>query len=151
MRQLELGLSTVKDYEHVIQGLLGRTTVISKRKFNREVGKSDSAFIVVGKKLTDLTRFSLENARLQKSYASFQALVLLSYCQFLQKRNVSEAAIDELVQHVTNIRERDRKTLRDTIPWIHRLILGLIRNGWSLPPATELFCISMLQRSQYRS
>lgn len=71
-------------------------------------------------------------------------LILLSYCELLRHKGVSDKAIDELIQTITEIRERDRKALLDTIPWIHQLIVELVHRGWTLHRATELFYISML-------
>jgi hypothetical protein len=143
-RQSELGLNTVEKYEDVIQGFSRRAYVISKRESCKELRESDGKLIVVGKKLAFLTRLSLDNADLQRSFAYFHVLILLSYCELLRQKGVSDEAIDELIQTIAHIRERDRKALLDTIPWIHQLIVQLIHSGWTLQRATELFFISML-------
>lgn len=143
-RQLELGLNTVEKYEHVIQGLSRRAYVVSKRECCKELGHSGGELIVVGKNLALLTKSSLENVDLQRSFAYFHVLILLSYCELLRQKGVSNESIDELIQTVTEIRERDRKALLDTVPWIHQLIVELVQRGWTLHRATELFFISML-------
>jgi hypothetical protein len=99
---------------------------------------------MVGQSLASLTSSSLKNAALQKSFAYFQVLIFLSYCEFLRQKKVSYEVIDKLIQTITNIRERDRKALLDSIVWIHHLVVELVRTGWSLYRATELFFISML-------
>lgn len=104
---------------------------------------------MVGKNLAVLTKSSLENANIQRSFAYFQVLILLSYCEFLRRKNVSYEAIDKLIQDITDIREIGRRALLDTIPWIHRLIVELVRKGWALHRATELFFISMLSSSRH--
>lgn len=143
-RQSELGLNTVEKYEDVIQGFSRRAYVVSKRECCKGLGESDGELIVVGKKLALLTKSSLENVDLQRSFAYFHVLILLSYCEILRQKGVSDEAIDELIQTITEIRERDRKALLDTIPWIHQLIIELVHRGWTLHRATELFFISML-------
>lgn len=143
-RQSELGLNTVEKYEDVIQGFSRRAHVVSKRERCKELGESDGELIVVGKKLALLTRSSLENVDLQRSFAYFHVLILLSYCELLRQKGVSNQVIDELIQTITQIRERDRKALLNTIPWIHQLIVELVHSGWTLQRATELFFISML-------
>ena len=150
-RQLELGLNTVEKYERVIWDFPRHAHVVCKREYNKEPGESDSKLIVMGKKLAILTRSSLDNVDLQRSFAYFQVLILLSYCEFLRQKGVSDQVIDELIQTITDTRERNRKMLLDTIPWIHRLVVELVKKGWTLYRATELFFISMLWKSDFRS
>jgi hypothetical protein len=118
-RQLELGLNTVEKYEHVIQGFSRRAYVVSKRECCKELGQSDGELIVVGKNLALLTKSSLENVDLQRSFAYFHVLILLSYYELLRQKGVSNEAIDELIQTVTEIRERNWKALLDTVLWIY--------------------------------
>jgi hypothetical protein len=134
----------VEKYEDVIQGFSRRAYVVSKRECYKELGQSDGVLIVVGKKLALLTKSSLENVDLQRSFAYFHVLILLSYCELLRQKGVSDEAIDGLIQTVTEIRERDRKALLDAILWIHQLIVELVHRGWTLYRATELFFISVL-------
>ncbi|KAH8692571.1 hypothetical protein GQ44DRAFT_733996 [Phaeosphaeriaceae sp. PMI808] len=146
-RQLELGLNTVEKYEHVIQGFSRRAHAVSKREYCKELGQSGGELIVVGKSLALLTKSSLENVDLQRSFAYFHVLILLSYCELLRQKGVSDEAIDELIQTVTDIRERDRKALLDTVPWIHQLIVELVQRGWTLHRATELFFLNAISIS----
>ncbi|KAI9652869.1 MAG: hypothetical protein M1821_007787 [Bathelium mastoideum] len=146
-RQLELGLNTVEKYEHVIQGFSRRAYVVFQRECCKEFGQSDGELIVVGKNLALLTKSSLENVDLQRSFAYFHVLILLSYCELLRQKGVSNEAIDELIQTVTEIRERDRHALLDTVPWIHQLIVELVQRGWTLHRATELFFINAMSIS----
>ena len=140
-RQLALGLNTVEKYEDVVQGLSRRAHIVSE---GEKPAKLDGALIVVGKNLAHLTRSSLEKAGLQRSFAYFHVLILLSFCELLRRKGFSDQMIDELVQTSTKMGESHRKALLDTIPWIHQLIVELVRCGWTLQRATELFFISML-------
>ncbi|KAF2744351.1 hypothetical protein M011DRAFT_171443 [Sporormia fimetaria CBS 119925] len=142
-RQARLGLNTVQEYEDVVKGFCSRAYIMEHWN---EPGGSGSGLIALGKHLANLTKASLENANLLRSFAYFQVLILLSYCEFLRQKGVSEHTIDELIQPV-RARERDRRTLLDTIPRIHRLIVDLVRRGWTLYRATELFFISMLNEA----
>jgi hypothetical protein len=86
---------------------------VSRRECCKELGESDGELIVVGKKLALLTKSSLENVDLQRSFAYFHVLILLSYCELLRQKGIFDEAIDELIQTIAEIRERDRKALLD--------------------------------------
>ncbi|KAF2191261.1 hypothetical protein K469DRAFT_367754 [Zopfia rhizophila CBS 207.26] len=146
-RQTELGLRTAQEYEEVIQGLTRRSHVGLKGEPHKERRQSDNELVAVGKGLARLTRSSLANANLQRSFAYFQALILLSYCEFLRRKDFPYEKIDQLIQIITDIRERDRKMLLDSIPWINGLIAHLARNGWTVHRATELFFINAVSIS----
>jgi hypothetical protein len=143
-KQSQLKLDTVEEYEHVIQGFLGRSHTVFTTKSSENPGELGSELVVVGRKLAILTKGSLDHMELQKSFSHFQILILLSYCEFLRQKGVSSEIIDELVQTATNKRKQDRNALLATIPWIHKLIVELVKRGWRIHRATELFFLSML-------
>lgn len=92
-----------------------------------------------------LTRDSLTNAKLQRSFATFQALILLSYCQVLRKRGVSYETVDRIMQHVAGS-EYDRRRLLESAPWINGLIVALVSSGWTIYRATELFFLGLFSK-----
>lgn len=144
-RQCELGLITAEHYEYVVRSLSCRSDISFKGAHREQNSEAESDLVVVvGKRLADLTKASLNNLHLQRSFAYFQVLLLLSYCEFLLQKGISVDVVDELVQTITDLRERDRRELLKSIPWIHKLINALVRRGWTVFRATELFFLSML-------
>jgi hypothetical protein len=144
-KQRELGLNTTQEYEHVVRGLTCRTLAGSKWESHEEQEQSDNKLVAIGKGLASLTKSSLRNEGLQRSFAYFQALILLSYCEFLRQKGVPYEIIDELIRTVADIRESDRKSLLNTIKWINNtFIVDLVRKGWTIYRATELLFISKL-------
>lgn len=148
-RQSKLGLNTAEEYEDVIRRFSRSACVASKKEYFKELGDLSDELITVGERLATLTKSSLENSHLQRSFAYFQVLILLSYCEILRQKGISGKAIDGLIQTITQMRENDRKSLLDTVPWIHQLIVELVRRGWTLYRATELFFLSMLRISDF--
>jgi hypothetical protein len=110
-RQTELNLNTVEQYEEVIRAFTCRANVIPKREPKEGDRQSENELVVVGEVLALLTKSSLTNAKLQRSFANFQALILLSYCAFLRKRGIPYETLDQIIQHITNAREFDRRIL----------------------------------------
>lgn len=142
-RQRELGLETVEDYEYVVQSLACRSGVSltsTHRGLNKEV--ESPLIVVIGRKLANLTKAALKNLQLQKSFAYFQFLLLLSYCEFLLKEGISNTVVDEIIKSITDVRQRDREELLKAVPWIHKLINALVSQGWTVFRATELFFLS---------
>jgi hypothetical protein len=150
-RQKKLELITPQQYENVIRGLTSRSVGGSNWEF-REGLADDNELVAVGKRLASLTKSSIANTCLQKSCAFFQALILLSYCEFLKQKGVVEQVVDELVRTITDTRGRDRKSLLSTVKWINNtLIVKMIRKGWTIYRATELLFISITPHPDYRS
>ena len=85
------------------------------------------------------------NAKLQKAFATFQALILLSYCEVLRKRDVPQDTLDTIIQHISG-RERDRRTLLDSALWLNGVIVALVSHGWTIYRATELFFIGVFSK-----
>ena len=141
-RQAELDLNTVEQYEQIIRAFTDRTNITTERKLCHGDGHSDDQLIDLANRFALLTKSSFSNANLQRSFASFQVLILLSYCEVLRKRGVSYEAIDPIIQHVAG-RELSRRRLLDSAPWINGLIFELVSHGWTIYRATELFFISM--------
>ena len=144
-RQTELGLNTVEQYEDVIRAFTDRTNVAVKRKPCQGDGHSEHELVNLAERLALLTRDSLRNAKIQRSFATFQALILLSYCEVLRKRDVPYETVDRIIQHFAG-REYDRRSLLDSAVWISRIIVDLVSHGWTIYRATELFFIGVFSK-----
>ena len=144
-RQTELELDTVEQYEQAIRAFTSRTNLIIKRGPYHGDGHSEHELVDLAEKFALLTRDSLANARLQKSFATFQALILLSYCEVLRKRGIPYTSLDRIVQKIA-LSDTDRNSLLGSGPWIHSIIVNLVNNGWTIFRATELFFISICSK-----
>ena len=91
-----------------------------------------------------LAKSSLARADVSKAWSSFQALVVLSLCQVLERKSVATDTIDEIARHITESRVGTRLRLRRSAVWINGFITELIKRGWNIGRATELFFISAL-------
>jgi len=141
-RQTELELNTVEQYEQAIRAFTDRTNVIVERQPYQGDGHPDHELVNLAERYALLTRDSLTNAKLQKSFATFQALILLSYCRVLRKRGVLQETLDPIIQHIGG-REYDRRRLLDSALWINGVIVALVSHGWTIYRATELFFIGV--------
>jgi hypothetical protein len=63
--------------------------VIVKRESHQGDGHSENELVDLAEQLALLTKDSLVHAKLQRSFARFQALILLSHCEFLGKKGDS--------------------------------------------------------------
>ncbi|KAL6714255.1 hypothetical protein ACLMJK_007678 [Lecanora helva] len=140
-KQTELLLNTVEQYEQAIQAITARTNVMVEKETSRAIGHSEHELVNLAERFALLTKDSLTNAKLQRSFAMFQALVLLSYCQVLRKRGVSYETVDRIMHHVTD-REWDRRRLLEGALCTNGLIVALVSSGWTIYRATELFFLS---------
>jgi hypothetical protein len=118
-------------------------TVDAKEEPSQKYLESENELVIIGVKLALLADSSLENEVLQKSFSYFQALLLLSYCGLLEKRGVLYETVDRITQYVSCFREMDRRRLRSQALRINLLIHELVKGGWTIYRATELFFISM--------
>ena len=144
-RQTELELNTLEQYEEVIRAFTDRSNVIVKGEPHQGNGNSKNELVDLAERFALLTRDSLTNAKLQRSFAKFQALILLSYCEVLRKRDVPYDTIDRIIQHIAG-RERDRRRLLDSALWINGVVVDLVSHGWTIYRATELFFIGVLSK-----
>ena len=144
-RQTELELNTVEQYEQAIRAFTDRPNVIVERQPYQGDGHSEHELVNLAERYALLIRESLTNAKLQKSFATFQALILLSYCEVLRKRDVPYETVDRIIQHVAG-RESDRRRLLDSASWINGLIVTLVSYGWTICRATELFFIGVFSK-----
>lgn len=142
-RQVELGLKTVEQYEGVIRAFGNRANI--KTEASQGDGHSQNELVNVAERLALLTRDSLANANLQRSFALFQALILLSYCEVLRRKDVPYETVDGIIRHIAE-KESDRKKLLASALWINDIINKLVSNGWTIYRATELFFISMFSK-----
>ena len=87
-------MSEAKNYEVIIQFLTKFKNVNILEMFIQEYSTSENDFVAIEMKLVVLTNFSLKKKNFQKFFFYFQALFLLSYCEFLEKRKMSYETID---------------------------------------------------------
>ena len=67
----------------------------SRRHPAKEVDIMRMNLFELAKRFTLLTKSSLPDAKLRKSFANFQALILLSHCEVLRKRGIAYETIDQ--------------------------------------------------------
>ena len=155
-RQIELGLCTVEQYKKVIQIFVGRPRANVKELCERDLC-SENELVAIAMKLVDSsfdegapsiasTDPLFENKALLKVFSYFQALLLLSFCTVLQTRGIPDETIDRITKQFAAFREKDRRRLRIHAVKINGLINKLVRCGWSIYQATELFFISMFSK-----
>lgn len=142
-KQVEAGLSDAETYEDVVRALTGHGSIKSSAILHAETPHTSNALISLTFRMAALTKASLTNSNLQRSFSNFQALILLSICAVLEKRGVTYTVIDEIIQQITDAGEEDRKRFRRGAVWINGLIAQLVDKGWRLDRATELFFLSM--------
>lgn len=138
-------MNTVEQYEEVIRAFTDRTNAIVKREPHQGDGHSENELVDLAERFALLTKDSLTNAKLQRSFARFQALILLSYCEVLRKTGVPYDTIDRIIQHITD-RECDRRRLLESALWINSIIDDLVSHGWTIYRATELFFIGAFSK-----
>ena len=144
-RQTELDLNTVEQYQEVIRAFTDHTNVIVKRKPYLRDGYSKHVLVDLAERFALLIRDSLTNAKLQRSFATFQALILLSFCEVLRKRGIPYQIVDQIITHITS-QEYDRRKLLNSALWINSVIVDLIGHGWTIYRATELFFIGVFSK-----
>ena len=138
-RQTELDLNTVEQYEQTIRAFTDRSNVIVERETYQRGEHLEHELVELAKRFALLTKASFTNAKRQRSFATFQALILLSYCEVLRKRNVSYETVDRIIEHIAG--ERNRRRLLSSARWINGVIVELVNHGWTIYRATELFFI----------
>ena len=139
--QIELGLITVKQYEKVVEAFTSCPVATLKRQSPQGNERSDEELVEVAKNFASLTSHSFTNAILQTSFARFQALILLSYCEVLSQKGIPYRTIDQII-NIGCRRERDRRALLKSAQWVNGIIVALVSHGWTIYRATELFFIS---------
>ncbi|MCJ1456662.1 hypothetical protein MMC28_007024 [Mycoblastus sanguinarius] len=144
-RQMVLGLNTVEQYEQAIRAFTDRANIIVERNQRQGDGHPEHELVDLAERFALLIEDSLTNAKLQKSFATFQALILLSYCGILRKRGVPQDTLDPIIQHIGG-RECDRRRLLDSALWINGVIVSLVSHGWTIYRATELFFIGVFSK-----
>ncbi|MCJ1248447.1 hypothetical protein MMC30_005665 [Trapelia coarctata] len=83
----------------------------------------------------------------RKPISDFKAFLLLSLCEVLTKRGTSPKIVDQMTQSVTNASKDQRLRLRRSALWVNSLINELVKRGWNIYRATELFFINALSLS----
>jgi hypothetical protein len=144
-RQIELELNTAAQYEEVIRAFTGRTNITPKREPYQGNGYSENELVNLAERFALLTRNSLANAKLQKSIATFQALILLSYCEVLRRWGVPYETLDRIIQHIAD-RESNRRRLLASALWVNGVIVDLVSHGWTIYRATELFFLGAISK-----
>ena len=148
-RQIDI-VGEAKNYEVVIQSLTERRKASTLEVPTQGYQESENDLVVIGMKLAVLADASLKNETLQKPFSYFQALLLLSYCGFLEKREVPYEIIDQITHHVSCFREMDRRRLRSQALKVNILIRKLVEGGWTIYRATELFFISSFPGTPFK-
>lgn len=131
----------MEQYKQTIRAFTDRTNVIVRREPYQRGEHSKHELVDLAERFALLTKASLTNAKHQRSFAIFQALVLLSYCEVLRKRDVSYETVDRVIEHVAG--ECNCQRLLSGARWINGVIVDLVNHGWMIYRATELFFISM--------
>ncbi|KAI9710591.1 MAG: hypothetical protein M1828_002142, partial [Chrysothrix sp. TS-e1954] len=142
-RQIELGLQTAEQYEKVIQAF-GHIAETRREAFDGMISSGDQ-FVDLAERLALLIGRSFADADLQEVTARFKTLVLLSYCEVLQKRGVAFETIDRIISHVGACESERKKILKGAL-WINGVINNLVDSGWTIFRATELFFLNALSR-----
>ena len=144
-RQTELGIYTVEQYQQAIRAFTDRPNVIAESKPHQGDGHLEHELVKLAERFALLTKDSLQNAKIRKSFATFQALILLSYCEVLRKRDGPQKTLDGITQHIGG-READRRRLLDSALWINGVIVALVSHGWTIYWATELFFLGVFSK-----
>jgi hypothetical protein len=134
----------VKDYENVIQtfSLTGHRDVEMKKELGQGCDHSENELVNIAIRYALLTKSTFVDAKLVKAKSEFQAFILLSLCAVLEATGIPSETIDQVMQHATKSSKDARlKQLRGAI-WVNGLIAKLVKLGWSIYRATELFFIS---------
>ena len=137
-------MKTVEEYEEIIQALGHGASI--KAEASQGDGKAEDELVNLAERFALLTRDSLANANLQRSFALSQTLLLLSYCEVLRKRDVPYETIDGIIEHIAS-EESDRKKLLESALWVNDIINQLVSSGWTIYRATELFFIGIFSKS----
>lgn len=132
----------VEKYEETIRCLIRGNKVNVAEEPSRRLVESQDHLILIGRRLALWTDASLRAEALQRSFASFQAFLFLSYCGLLEKRGISHEVVDQITQCVSSFRESDRNRLRSHALRVNVFIQELVERGWSIHRATELFFLS---------
>lgn len=141
--QRQVGIiGTAAKYEAAIRALTA--TVDAGEESSQKQLESDNHLVREEVKLPLLTNTPLENEALKRPFSYFRALVLLSYCGLLEKAGQPYEKVDQITKYVSCFREMDRRRLRSQALRINLLIDELVKGGWTIYRATELFFISTL-------
>ena len=81
------------------------------------------------------------NVKRQRSFVTFQTLILLSYFEIFKKRDVSYGTVDRTIEHIAE--KRDRQRLFNSVRWINDVIIDLINYDWTSYQITKLFFIDV--------
>jgi hypothetical protein len=136
-RQSEI-VHTPQNYQSALASLFTRdhTTETTHRT------QYPNSPIDIGKQFATLTNSSLNNQRLQKSFAYFQAFVLLVYCAILEKTGTPTSEVDSILAVIAVFGSRRLKSLREAALNAYGVIERLVKVGWPESRATELFFLS---------
>jgi hypothetical protein len=114
------------------------------------ISQYSNSLVAIGKQLAGLTASSLQNKKLQKSFSYFQALVLLLYCAVLEKSGTDRKDVDTILDSVPTFGTRNKTSLLKAAWNAYEIIERLVKVGWTMSRATELFFLSKFElvRSQ---
>lgn len=107
-------------------------------------GSLEDRLVKAARRFISYMKCSHSNSRAQRALGKFQALILLSLCYYLRQKGISYEIVDGLVQEITESGEYERRRLLDGAAWANNCVIGLVRKGYSVFRATELFFLSIL-------
>lgn len=113
-KQTELGLVTVEQYEEVVRAFIGCINVIPKRDQFQGDGNLEKKLVDLAKRFVLPTKNVLRNAKLQRSFARFQTLILLSYCK-VGKLDVPNKTFNQIIQYIPGQEAERRRLLQSAL------------------------------------
>ncbi|KAF2103231.1 hypothetical protein NA57DRAFT_52758 [Rhizodiscina lignyota] len=137
-RQKELELDPATEYEKIVRKFI--TDVSHTQDAQEQQRQSGNELVLLGQRLARVT------ASRNDAFASFRALLLLSYCAFLKTTGVTDGEIVQLISTSAELKFRPWSLVRGA-ECVNRCITALVTAGWTIFRATELFLINSLSPS----
>jgi hypothetical protein len=98
--------------------------------------------VAIGKQFAELTVSSSQSRKLQRSFSYFQAFILLLYCAVLERIGTDRREVDSILETVSTFGTKRKTTLRRSAWKAYKVIGRLVKVGWTISRATELFFLS---------
>ncbi|KAF2685219.1 hypothetical protein K458DRAFT_388112 [Lentithecium fluviatile CBS 122367] len=103
--------------------------------------------VAIGEQFARLTDSSLRRGKLQKSFSYFQALILLLYSAVLEKTGTDRRDVDTILDSVPTFGSKNKTSLRKAAWKVYEVIEKLVKAGWTMSRATELFFLNPISPS----
>lgn len=140
-KQKESQLYDATVYEKHVRDLVS-CDLRQEQAIKQHTSASVQNIVLLARDYAGTTERSWECMKKWKLLLSFRRLILLSICLVIGERGGSEAQITELMWW-TSENEKRRKSILKGTWWMHQTILALVKRGWSIARATELFLLGM--------